>query len=89
MRKITQTSRFKKDLKRVLRRSNDHKKLVHIVRALVEDVALPHNTFPHMLHGEYAGIMECHISPDWLLLYEVTDTTVSLYRTGSHADLFE
>ena len=88
MREITQTSRFKKDLKRALKRGNDHKKLAHIVHSLVNDVSLPRNVVPHMLHGEYAGIMECHILPDWLLLYEVTDTTVYLYRTGSHADLF-
>ncbi len=88
MRTISQTSRFKKDLKRVLKRGSDHKKLAHIVHALVNGISLPRNTSQHMLHGEYVGIMECHILPDWLLLYEVTDTIVYLYRTGSHADLF-
>ena len=89
MRGIVQTSRFKKDLKRVLKRGYAQKKLLEIVEILATGKSLPHRTVPHMLVGEYCGVMECHIAPDWLLLYEVTDTAVYLYRTGTHADLFD
>ena len=89
MRTVVQTSRFKKDLKRMSKRALKKEKLVRTVQALVEGTPLPQNACPHILSGEFIGITECHISPDWLLLYEVTQTTVYLYRTGSHADLFE
>ncbi len=56
---------------------------------LVKGIPLPSRARPHMLVGEYRGVMECHITPDWLLLYEVTDIEVYLYRTGTHNDLFE
>ncbi len=64
-------------------------KIIRIVRALVVGTPLPPNAVPHVLVGEFRGVTECHIAPDWLLLYEVTQTAVHLYRTGSHSDLFE
>jgi mRNA interferase YafQ len=51
--------------------------------------ALPASNRPHRLKGEWKGYSECHVGPDWLLIYKVTDDEVRLARTGTHADLFE
>ena len=59
-----------------------------IVEKLVNDIKLEIRHKPHKLIGEYKNKFECHIEPDWLLIYEVTKDLVILYRTGSHADLF-
>ena len=88
MRNIVETSRFRKDLKREKRRGNDLEKLVDIVDLLAEFGALPSKFKPHMLTGDWKGIWDCHIEPDWLLLYEVSESEVTLYRTGTHSDLF-
>ena len=88
MRNIVETSRFRKDLKREKRRGNDLEKLVDIVDLLAEFGALPSKFKPHMLTGDWKGIWDCHIEPDWLLLYEVGESEVTLYRTGTHSDLF-
>lgn len=89
MLEISESTRFKKDVKRACRRGYDISKLIEIVSLLSEEKDLPERTRPHMLVGEFKGILECHITPDWLLMYEVTKTKVYLYRTGTHADLFE
>lgn len=88
MRKIRQVSSFKKDLKKVTRRSKDLNKLYEVVEKLVMGKSLNKNNRPHRLSGNYVDKLECHIEPDWLLIYEVTDELVILYRTGSHSDLF-
>jgi len=87
--KIVESSRFKKDIKRANKRGLKIAKLVKIVELLAQGKCLPERARPHLLSGEFKGVMECHISPDWLLMYEVTSTEVRLYRTGTHADLFE
>jgi len=89
MRIVTESSRFKKDLKRVLKRGVDREKLIYVVDHLVKGVPLSKYCVPHLLQGEFRGVTECHITSDWLLLYEVTNDCVYLYRTGSHADLFD
>lgn len=80
---------FKKDLKRVARRGWDRGKLEASVTMLRLDEPLPMRARPHKLSGGWGGFWECHIEPDWLLIYDSTDTDVFLARTGSHADLFE
>ncbi len=60
-----------------------------MLEALVNDIALPRRFRPRRLLGEYAGYWECHIEPDWLLIYDVTEEFVELAATGSHADLFK
>ena len=87
---IRPTSRFQKDLKRVQRRGYDLSLLTDIVRLLAEGESLLPKNKDHGLVGEYSGCRECHIAPDWLLIYEVCNSDLILYltRTGTHSDLF-
>ena len=74
---------FKKDYKRIVKRGYD-------MRLLEKVIELLEKNRDHQLSGDYAGCRECHITPDWLLIYEVADEELILYltRTGSHSDLF-
>jgi mRNA interferase YafQ len=89
MRRVTQHTRFKNNLKRMKRRGKNIKDLIAFVELLAEDGMLPTGYRPHQLRGEWKGIWECHVDNDWLLIYEVTVNEVFLFRTGTHADLFE
>ena len=88
--KIIPSSRFKKDLKTAIKRNYNLDLLSEIVDILSEGRPLPEKNKDHALSGEYEGCRECHITPDWLLIYEKTEDTLILYltRTGSHSDLF-
>ena len=88
MRDIVETNRFKKDLKRQKKRGSNLEKLADIAEMLAESGSLPTTLKPHPLSGDWKGIWDCHIEPDWLLLYEVSETEVVLHRTGTHSDLF-
>src|SRR5438309_6551072 len=89
MRHVTERRRFRDDLKQQKRRGKDLEDLIAVVELLLEDGVLPASYRPHKLTGEWKGLWECHIEPDWLLIYEVTATEVVLIRTGSHVDLFD
>ena len=87
---ITTTKQYEKDVKLAKRRGLDIEKLLEVVGLLRRGEVLPVKYRNHLLVGDYKGYWECHITPDWLLLYE-KDTTIriiSLYRTGSHSDIF-
>ena len=81
---------FKKDYKRIVRRGYDVRLLEKVIGLLVDQKPLPEQYRDHNLTGNYAGCRECHITPDWLLIYEVDGNELILYltRTGSHSDLF-
>lgn len=81
---------FKKDYKRVVRRGYDVRLLEKVIELLAEQKPLPKEYHDHNLTGNYAGCRECHITPDWLLIYEVKEAELLLYltRTGTHSDLF-
>lgn len=81
---------FKKDYKRIVRRGYDVRLLEKVIGLLAEQKPLPEQYHDHNLTGNYAGCRECHITPDWLLIYEVDGNELILYltRTGSHSDLF-
>lgn len=87
---VRPTTKFQKDLKRVQRRGYDISLLTDIIKKLAAGEALPEKNKDHSLIGNYAGCRECHITPDWLLIYEVVDEDLFLYltRTGTHSDLF-
>lgn len=87
---IRPTTRFQKDLKRMQKRGYNLSLLTAIIKQLAEGEALPEKNKDHSLSGDYAGCRECHITPDWLLIYEVADDELILYltRTGTHSDLF-
>lgn len=91
MLEINYGSKFKKDYKRVIKRPNHKPELfAHVVKMLAEEKPLPAKYRDHALTGNFIGFRECHILPDWLLIYKVERETLTLVltRTGSHSDLF-
>lgn len=89
-RDVVWTTRFKKDYKLALKRHRDISLLDNIIRALSRDEVLPEKYKDHALTGNFVGYRECHIQPDWLLVYRLEDDVLvlTLSRTGSHSDLF-
>ena len=87
MRRIAQRKQFRVDLKRQKRRGKNLGDLIAAVELLADEGVLPAAYRPHRLSSEWRGVWECHIEPDWLLIYAVTDQEVLLIRTGSHDDL--
>lgn len=87
---IVQTGRFKKDLRLARKRGYDLSLMGSVVNMLAAGCELPQKYKDHSLSGNYAGCRECHITPDWLLIYELSDGDLILYltRTGTHSDLF-
>lgn len=84
------TSRFKKDFKQAKKQKKDIEKLFDVIERIANGEKLEAKWKDHALSGNYGGARECHIEPDWLLIYEVFEDTLvlSLLRTGSHSDLF-
>lgn len=80
---------FKKDLKRIVKRRYALKKLETVIDILALGGALPPRYRNHKLLGNYVGHMECHIEPDWLLIYYYDGDFLNLVRTGTHTDLFD
>ena len=87
---IRPTSRFVKDLKRVQKRGYDISLLADVIKELADGQELPQKNKDHALVGDFDGCRECHITPDWLLIYEMDHESIVLYltRTGTHSDLF-
>ncbi len=81
---------FKKDYKRIKKRGYDTRLLRTVIDILAEGKPLPAEYKDHGLSGDYKGCRECHISPDWLLVYEIVEKELLLYltRTGTHSDIF-
>lgn len=87
---IRPTSKFQKDLKRIQKRGYNIALLTDVIKKLAVGEKLPEKNRDHSLSGTYAGCRECHVTPDWLLVYEIDNDELILYltRTGSHSDLF-
>lgn len=88
MKIIFQTNQFKKDFKRAKKRGKDLEKLKNVIRLLAEDQPLDDPQRDHALGGNWADSRDCHIEPDWILIYRMIDNSLLLERTGSHSDLF-
>ena len=88
---VKPTKQFKHDLKLVQKRGYDMQKITDVIKKLAAGEALPEVNRDHALSGNFKGCRECHIEPDWLLIYEVEDDNLILYltRTGTHSDLFK
>ena len=88
---IVYTNQFKKSLKRCVKRGLDVSLLTAAVNILQEKGSLPASYGPHRLKGQYAGCRECHLEPDWLLVWRQNDTILELVfvDTGTHSDLFK
>ena len=90
MLKIVLSNRFKKDLKLAVRRGYKIELLEEVVGHLAAGETLEAKYRDHLLTGDYGGFRECHITPDWLLVYQIDNDQLSLLlsRTGTHSDLF-
>lgn len=84
------TNQFKRDLKLAKKQGKDINKLFEVISTIAEGKNLDSKYRDHNLNGDYAGCRECHVEPDWLLVYEVMDNVLVLmiYRVGTHAELF-
>lgn len=87
---VKPSNKFQKDLKRALSRGLDLSLLSKAIKILASGDTLPRKYNDHPLTGNYEGCRECHIQPDWLLIYEIYENDLILYltRTGTHSDLF-
>ena len=85
------TTQFKKDLKLAKKQNKDLDKLFSVIEVLARGETLPPQYRDHDLSGNYKGTRECHVEPDWLLIYEVQDNVLvlMLYRLGTHSELFK
>ena len=88
MRSIRRDTQFNKDVKRIKKRGKDIVKLKNIIHALLNSEKLPQENKDHPLKGTLKDCRECHIEPDWLLIYRIEGSELCLVRTGTHADLF-
>jgi len=90
VRTFSRTSQFKKDVKRAEKRGKNLAKLRLVLEQLIDGSPLPAELKDHPLRGSFGGSRDCHVEPDWILIYTITenDTHVRFERTGTHADLF-
>jgi mRNA interferase YafQ len=87
--RIVTTTRFEKDINLAKKRGKDLSKLRKIIELLIEGKKLPMKNCDHWLTGNYSNRRECHIEPDWLLIYKPGEDQIIFERTGSHSDLFK
>jgi len=87
---LVMTTQFRKDLKRINKRGKDLSLLKDVLQTLREEQAMEEKYRDHALTGNYIGFRECHIQPDWLLVYAINkeELILTASRTGSHSDLF-
>jgi mRNA interferase YafQ len=85
---IHYTTQFKKDYKRLKKQNKDLSKLKIVIEKLVTGQLLETNYRDHQLSGNWKGHRDCHIEPDWILIYRINSEDLFLERTGSHSDLF-
>ena len=90
MREIERTNRFKKDFKKLSKSGKyDLKEFTGVIKKLMNDIALPEKHLDHSLSGTWKDHRDCHIRPDWVLIYKLEPGKLILVRTGSHPELFE
>ena len=82
------TNRFKKDYKQAMKRNYDISMIDAVIVDLINEVPLDERYKDHPLFGSYEGCRECHIKPDWLLIYQIGNGVIVFERTGTHSDLF-
>lgn len=86
--RLTQTAQFKKDLKKQVRRGKDPERVLAVVRILKDGKELPERYKDHPLKGRWSNRRDCHLEPDWILIYKISPEELRLERTGTHSDLF-
>lgn len=85
---VERSSQFKRDYKRLKKQGAELSKLLDVIRTLVAEEVLDRRYLDHELKGKWRGYRECHLEPDWLLIYRIEEGTLRVSRTGSHSDLF-
>ncbi len=88
MRSLISGAQFKRDVKLAQRRGKDMSKLRELILLLAEGTPLPSRYKDHPLAGEWEQHRDCHLEPDWLLIYKIDGDELYLVRTGTHSDLF-
>ena len=88
MKQISRTGQFKRDVKRIVQAGKNVEKLKEMIEKIAGGESLDEKHRDHFLMGTYKGMRECHIEPDWLLIYKRTKDELILIRTGSHSELF-
>lgn len=88
MRSFSRTTQFKKDVKRAEKRGKDLTELKVVLDLLIDGKPLPPEYRDHPLRGNFVGSRDCHIQPDWILIYSLDENHVRFERTGTHSDLF-
>ena len=86
---LNTTNRFLKSLKKQKKRGKDLTKMKKVINLLQNQSPLPYSLRDHSLVGNYIGYRDCHIEPDWILIYTITEKELVLADTGSHSDLFK
>jgi len=89
MRTPSYTKQFERDVKRMRKRGKDLQKLKSVLSSLIVEEQLDERYKDHALMGNYKGRRECHLEPDWLLVYKLASDGIIFERTGTHSDLFE
>ncbi|MBF0202744.1 MAG: type II toxin-antitoxin system YafQ family toxin [Desulfamplus sp.] len=89
MLKPVYSKRFERDVKRIVKRGKNVEKLKEIIRRLIHKEILEKRYCNHPLKGDYNDCFDCHIEPDWILIYRTEEDYIQFLRTGSHADLFK
>ncbi|MDR3199411.1 MAG: type II toxin-antitoxin system YafQ family toxin [Planctomycetaceae bacterium] len=88
MLKLVYSTQMKKNVKQLQKRGKDLEKLAHVLRLLCKEQKLPYQFKDHQLLGKLSGYRECHIEPDWLLVYKIDSGKLILTATGTHSDIF-
>ena len=89
MKRVSQTKQFLRDVKRMLKRGRNVAKLQEVAHKLATGMPLSPQHRDHPLIGDWAPSRDCHIEPDWILIYTVDSESLRLERTGTHSDLFK
>jgi len=89
MRSPSYTTQFERELRLLQRRGKDIEKLKEILTALINQEPLAERYRDHPLKGNFKDRRECHVEPDWLLIYKLNNDEIIFERTGRHSDLFE
>ena len=85
---VVYRNKFKKNLELLIRRGKDPLKIKSVIIALVNEQPLDPKLKDHPLTGNYKGFRDCHIEPDWVMIYRIKEGKLYLERTGTHSDLF-
>ena len=83
------SGKFERNLKQMVKRGKDPEKIKAVIRLICDQAPLPERYVDHPLKGEWKGCRDCHVEPDWILIYAIGDGAAKFIRTGTHSDLLD